>query len=98
MITPPPTGTSEAFTFGPLGAPDVLVAVDEGGAELDAGADVAGADDVAADEAGTEVEGAAASPSFEQAPRTPTPPPASAARPAARNTVRRVVAGAWERG
>jgi hypothetical protein len=90
---PPPTGTSEVATLGPLGAAAVLLAVVLGVGEGSADGELAvGLGEAGADDGGAELVGAVVSASGEQAPRTAAPPPLSAARPAARRTVRRVVA------
>src|ERR687894_579124 len=102
-MMPSPTGTSEVAAPGPLGTADGL-AGREAEAGDDAVGDPAGAELVGgADEAGVpgaELAGVPVSPSAVQAPRMATPPPVSATRPAARSTVRRVVAvgsgsGTW---
>src|SRR5918997_1955213 len=91
-MTPPPAGTSEVPTLGPsgtgaslgVGSASAEADGDSAGAELLAGAEVA-------EGAGAELAGVPVSPSAVQAPSAATPPPVSAARPAARRTVRRVV-------
>jgi hypothetical protein len=83
----------DAATLGPLGALAAFLVADFSGVgeleavgEGDGGADEGGADEVGPVLAG----GAAVSPSAAQAPKTVTPPPVSAAKLAARSTVRRV--------
>src|SRR4029450_5443620 len=96
MMTPPPTGTLEVATLGPLGAlpceADGLGEVASAVGDGEAGGDVVAA-------AG-EAEGEPLSASAEQLVSAAAPVPARASSPAARSTVRRSVtdassAGCW---